>query len=86
MLVQFMNRIQEVQSTAESSRRGGAVPPLKAKAERVTFPARIWPVIDLRWRELRYPILSAYVTGLIRYDLMLGGPHIVTGADSEPEI
>ena len=39
------------------------------------FLARIWNDVDRRWQELGYPSLSAYVTGLARYDLLLGGPH-----------
>ncbi len=31
--------------------------------------------MDLRWQELGYNSLSAYLTGLIRYDLLIGGPH-----------
>jgi hypothetical protein len=86
LLVQFVERLHEVRQAADISRRGARQPPLKAKAERITFSAKIWPLIDLRWRELAYASLSAYITGLIRYDLMIGGPHMFTGADTYPEI
>lgn len=33
------------------------------------------PCIEQRWKELGYRSFSAYVTGLIRYDLLLLGPH-----------
>jgi hypothetical protein len=33
------------------------------------------PCIEQRWRELGYATFSAYVIGLIRYDLLLLGPH-----------
>ena len=35
----------------------------------------------MRWQELGYQSLSAYITGLIRYDLLVGGPHKNTTAD-----
>jgi hypothetical protein len=40
---------------------------MSAAPERITFPADIWPLADERWKELGYPSLSAYITGLIRY-------------------
>ena len=49
--------------------------PMSAVAERVTFPADIWELADARWQALGYRSLSAYITGLIRYDLLVGGPH-----------
>jgi len=39
----------------------------------------------VRWQELGYPSLSAYITGLIRYDLMVGGPHLFTSEDCRAE-
>jgi hypothetical protein len=39
------------------------------------FPRKLRSIIEIRWAELGYPNVSEYVTGLIRYDLMLGGPH-----------
>ena len=48
---------------------------MSASSERVTFPADIWPLAEERWQTLCYRSLSAYVTGLIRYDLLVGGPH-----------
>jgi hypothetical protein len=48
---------------------------MSAVSERVTFPADIWPLADERWRGLGYRTLSAYITALIRYDLLVGGPH-----------
>jgi hypothetical protein len=72
LLVEFIERLSEIRSIA---RHAEAPLPLKTKAEHVMFPAVIWPLADLRWRELGYTSLSAYVTGLIRYDLLLSGPH-----------
>lgn len=43
-------------------------------------------MIDLRWRELGYASFSAYITGLVRYDLMIGGPHLFTAVNSDPKI
>ena len=33
------------------------------------------PCIEVRWREAGYDGFSAYLTALIRYDLLLLGPH-----------
>ena len=71
-LVEIVEHLDELRTVA---RRAKTAPPLKTKAERVMFPATIWPLADVRWRELGYPSLSAYITGLIRYDLLVGGPH-----------
>jgi hypothetical protein len=72
LLVQFVEHLNDVRTIA---RQGVECVPLRSKAERITLPAIIWPLADLRWRELGYASLSAYITGLIRYDLLLGGPH-----------
>jgi hypothetical protein len=49
--------------------------PASKFGHRVRFPRKLRAIIDIRWNELGYPNLSEYVTGLVRYDLMLGGPH-----------
>ena len=72
LLVQLVERIHSV---AEQSRHELPLPPMSAVAERVTFPADIWELADRRWQMLGYRSLSAYITGLIRYDLLVGGPH-----------
>ena len=72
LLVEFIEHLSELRTIA---RHAQAPLPLKTKAERVMFPAAIWPLADVRWRELGYGSLSAYITGLIRYDLLVGGPH-----------
>ena len=41
----------------------------------VHYSQALVPCIEQRWRELGYASCSAYVTGLIRYDLLLLGPH-----------
>jgi hypothetical protein len=71
LLVQVVERLNELRTMARNS----PPPPLNAKPERITFPVRIWKLVDLRWEELGYASLSAYVTGLVRYDLLIGGPH-----------
>jgi hypothetical protein len=71
LLVQVVQRLDELRSLA----REITPIPLNAQPERITFPARIWQMVDLRWTELGYSSLSAYVTGLVRYDLLIGGPH-----------
>ena len=72
LLVQIIEQLNELRTNARKLPPG---PALTAKPERVTFPSRIWADVDERWQELGYPSLSAYVTGLARYDLLLGGPH-----------
>lgn len=72
LLVQVVQRLNEIRSLA---RNLVPAPPLNAEPIRVVFPARIWQLVDVRWDELGYTSLSAYVTGLIRYDLLVGGPH-----------
>lgn len=53
----------------------------------VYFPIKLKPLVQVRWPELGYESLSAYLTGLIRYDLLLGGPHkYFNGADTDPEL
>ncbi len=71
LLVQVIERLNELRTIARNS----PPPPLNAKPERITFPVRIWQLVELRWDELGYASLSAYITGLIRYDLLVGGPH-----------
>ena len=71
LLVQVAERLSELRAMA----RNASPPPLNAKAERITLPARLWQLVDLRWQELGYASLSAYITGLVRYDLLVGGPH-----------
>lgn len=75
LLVQIAQRIHQLQNIAERNRHDLPLAAMSAASERITFPADIWPIADERWKELGYPSLSAYITGLIRYDLLVGGPH-----------
>lgn len=86
LLIHVMGRLQGGQEIAAATRDPPHGPALSKKEERISFPAMIWPLVDRRWRELGYPSFSAYITGLIRYDLMVGGPHMFTAADLQPEI
>jgi hypothetical protein len=53
-------------------------------ADHVIYPAVLHPCIEIRWPEAGYESFSAYLTGLIRYDLMLLGPHrYFNGADTD---
>jgi hypothetical protein len=72
LLVQVIEQLDQMRSLA---RNRNPAPPLKAEAERVMFQSRIWEDVDGRWQELGYSSLSAYVTGLVRYDLLISGPH-----------
>ena len=54
---------------------------------RVQYSDILRPCIETRWRELGYRSFSAYVTGLIRYDLLLLGPHTYfSGDDTDPDL
>jgi len=59
---------------------------LSAIPERVTFPFDIWRLVDVRWSDLGYPSFSAYITGLIRYDLLVSGPHSSITADCRSKL
>jgi hypothetical protein len=83
LLVQLVNRMQDI---ADRSRHDARPAPLSAVPQRVTFPVGIWGVADVRWQELGYDSLSAYLTGLIRYDLLVGGPHRSITADCRSKI
>lgn len=85
LLVQLVERIGHLQNVAARSRHEFS-PPLSAVPERVTFPADIWRLADPRWQNLGYGSLSAYITGLIRYDLLVGGPHGSTTADCRSKL
>jgi len=85
LLVQLVERVHHLQNVATRSRHDLPVQ-LSAVPERVTFPFDIWRLVDVRWQELGYPSFSAYVTGLIRYDLLVGGPHSTTTADPRSKL
>jgi hypothetical protein len=72
LLVQLVKQFQGI---ARRSRHDLPLTAMSAVSERVTFPADIWPLADERWQELGYRSFSAYITGLLRYDLLVGGPH-----------
>jgi hypothetical protein len=85
LLVQIVERIHHLQDLAARSRHDLPVQ-LSAVRDRVTFPFDIWRLFDVRWQELGYPSVSAYLTGLIRYDLLVGGPHSSTTADPRSKL
>ena len=85
LLVQLVERIGHLQSVAARNRHE-CTPPLSAVPERITFPADIWRLADPRWQNLGYASLSAYITGLIRYDLLVSGPHASTTADCRSKL
>jgi hypothetical protein len=75
LLVQLVERIHHLQNAAARNRDDRDCVGLSAAPERVTFPYDIWQLANVRWKELSYPSFSAYITGLIRYDLLVSGPH-----------
>jgi hypothetical protein len=85
LLIQLVERIHHLQDIAARSRHDLPVQ-LSAVPERVTFPFDIWRLVDVRWQNLEYPSFSGYITGLIRYDLLVGGPHSSTTADPRSKL
>jgi hypothetical protein len=86
LLVQFVERIHHLQAAAARNRDNQYSVGLSAVQERVTFPFDIWQLANVRWKEIGYPSFSAYITGLIRYDLLVGGPHSFTTADCRSKL
>jgi hypothetical protein len=86
LLVQLVERVGHLQSVAARNRHDLIFAPLSAVAERVTFPFDIWRLADPRWQKLGYASLSAYITALIRYDLLVGGPHASNTADCRSKL
>jgi hypothetical protein len=86
LLVQLVERVGHLQNVAARSRHDLIFAPLSAVAKRVTFPIDIWRLANPRWQELGYASLSAYITALIRYDLLVGGPHSSTTADCRSKL
>ncbi len=81
LLVKLVEKLKHFHDIAERSRNELPLPPMSAVAGRITFPPEIWRLANARWQALGYRSLSAYVTGLIRYDLLVSGPHKNTTAD-----
>jgi hypothetical protein len=86
LLVQLVERIHHLQDVAARNRHDRRPIPLSAIPERVTFPFDIWRLVDVRWSDLGYPSFSAYITGLIRYDLLVSGPHSSITADCRSKL
>jgi hypothetical protein len=86
LLVQLVERVGHLQNIAARSRHDLVFAPLSAVAKRITFPIDIWRLANPRWQELGYASLSAYITALIRYDLLVGGPHASTTADCRSKL
>ena len=85
LLVRLVERIHHLQIAAARG-RDDRQPPLSATPRRITFPLEIWRLADARCKNLGYPSFSAYITGLIRYDLLVGGPHKFTTADCRSKL
>lgn len=86
LLMRLLDRASRLRKIANQSRHADAPVPLSAIPERVTFPLDIWRLVEPRWCELGYKSLSAYLTGLIRYDLLIGGPHSSRTADCRSKL
>jgi hypothetical protein len=86
LLIQLVERIHHLQDVAARGRHDRRPVALSAIPERVTFPFDIWRLVDVRWSDLGYPSFSAYITGLIRYDLLVSGPHSSITADCRSKL
>jgi hypothetical protein len=86
LLIQLVERIHHLQGAAARSRHDRRPVALSAIPERVTFPFDIWRLVDVRWSDLGYPSFSAYITGLVRYDLLVSGPHSSITADCRSKL
>jgi hypothetical protein len=86
LLIQLVERIHHLQGAAARSRHDRRPVALSAIPERVTFPFDIWRLVDVRWSDLGYSSFSAYITGLIRYDLLVSGPHSSITADCRSKL
>lgn len=51
---------------------------MASKTRSTKLPPDLAEVAELRAQQLGYPSWNAYVKGLIRYDALVCGPHIVT--------
>jgi hypothetical protein len=57
------------------------------ECEWVAFPPLLRGIIAIRWRELGFRGISEYVTSVLRYDLLVGGRHVLfRGGDCTPEM
>ena len=54
--------------------------------DHVRFSDTLAPCIKQRVHQAGYKTFSAYVTALVRYDLLLLGQHLFNGADKDPDI
>src|SRR5260370_40182305 len=86
LLVQLVERVDHLQSVAARSRHDLTFAPLSAVPERVTFPNDIWWLANPRCQKLDNRSLSAHITALIRYDLLVGGPHASTTPDCRSKL
>lgn len=52
------------------------------------LPEVLGEAMELRWKQLEYPSLNAYLKGLIAYDCLVQGDHTITRelADAAPHV
>ena len=92
LIAQIIGQTQSVAKGAAASElnaAANALPVSEVVASRmnVFFPEPLREAIEQRWQELGFQSISAYVTSLARYDVMLGGPHYYfSGKDKNPEL
>ena len=88
-IIQQTQAVAADAGTDESTSAANALPISEVVASRmnVFFPAPLREAIEQRWQELGFDGISAYLTSLARYDVMLGGPHYYfSGKDKNPEL
>jgi len=54
--------------------------PLKPFRVTTNIPGELQELVDRRVREERYPSISAYLVGLVLFDLYARKPHLLTGS------
>jgi len=54
--------------------------PLKPFRVTTNIPGELKELVDQRVREERYPSISAYLVGLVLFDLYARKPHLLTGS------
>lgn len=54
--------------------------PLKPFRVTANLPGEIQELVDRRVKEERYPSVSAYLVGLVLFDLYARRPHLLTGS------
>ena len=95
LIARYYQRTQERNGILIQAVNGRREPPLHPAPHgdfarlrsHIRYAETLADCIETRWRELEYASFSDYFTGILRYDLLLLGPHTYfSGDDVDPEI